>query len=42
VSPARLLLLDEPTASLDAESAAGVIVAFQATRTDRTSVIVTP
>nr|WP_269778572.1 ABC transporter ATP-binding protein [Microlunatus antarcticus] len=41
VSPARLVLLDEPTASLDAASAAHVIDAVRATTARRTTLLVT-
>ncbi len=41
VSPARLVLLDEPTASLDARSAAYVTEAVRATTASRTTLLVT-
>jgi ABC-type multidrug transport system fused ATPase/permease subunit len=41
VSDASILLLDEPTASLDRASAAGVIDAIQRTSSDRTVLLVT-
>jgi ATP-binding cassette, subfamily B, bacterial len=41
VSPARLVLLDEPTASLDARSAAQVIEAVRAATASRTTLLVT-
>ena len=41
VSPAPLLLLDEPTSSLDSESAAVVVYAIRAAARGRTALVVT-